>query len=226
MGLLQENELVWSPIVANTRMNRSRQASGVNSYEKEFKFAPERFLLDRINKNGSCSWLDICCGEGRALKQTFDYLVKLGLADSAVLHGVDILETSSKTNSTGVTIFSESAVSWTPKEHYDLITCSHGLHYIGDKLRVVEKALGSLKSDGELYAHLDLSNIVIERAESSNLLKLKFKESGLGYNQRTKLLTRRGNADISFGLLYQGADDKAGPNYTGQDSITPHYKIT
>ncbi len=44
MKLLTESELIWSPIVANNRMNRKRRASGINSYEKELKFKPETFL--------------------------------------------------------------------------------------------------------------------------------------------------------------------------------------
>jgi len=46
MKLLAEKDLIWSPIVANSRMNRARKSSGVNSYEKEFKFKPENFLED------------------------------------------------------------------------------------------------------------------------------------------------------------------------------------
>ena len=41
MKLFPENELVWSDVVANTRMNRKRSAVGVNSYEKELKLNPE-----------------------------------------------------------------------------------------------------------------------------------------------------------------------------------------
>lgn len=33
MKLLSENELVWSWVVANSKMNRKRNASGVNSYD-------------------------------------------------------------------------------------------------------------------------------------------------------------------------------------------------
>ena len=46
-----------------------------------------------------------------------------------------------------------------PIEKFDLITCVHGLHYIGDKLAVIQKAAGWLKADGTLLANLDLNNL-------------------------------------------------------------------
>ncbi len=35
MHLLPEDKLQWSPIVANSRMNRERNSSGINSYEQD-----------------------------------------------------------------------------------------------------------------------------------------------------------------------------------------------
>ena len=46
-----DDELIWSPIVVNSRMNRSRTSSGINSYEKEFKFKPEEFLSNILHTN-------------------------------------------------------------------------------------------------------------------------------------------------------------------------------
>lgn len=83
MKLLSEKELVWSWVVANSKMNRKRNASGVNSYEKELKIQPEVFLEKFIRQFGQVKWLDICCGEGKALIQAAEYLRAKGLQDNA-----------------------------------------------------------------------------------------------------------------------------------------------
>lgn len=56
MKLLSENELVWSWVVANSKMNRKRNASGVNSYEKELKIKPEVFLEEHIRQFGTARY--------------------------------------------------------------------------------------------------------------------------------------------------------------------------
>lgn len=52
MKLLSEKELIWSTVVANSTMNRARNASGLNSYEKEFRSKPEQFLYKHIEQFG------------------------------------------------------------------------------------------------------------------------------------------------------------------------------
>ncbi|WP_188316251.1 hypothetical protein [Chitinophaga agrisoli] len=74
MELLSESELIWSSVVANTRMNRERNASGINSYEQEFRFKPEDHLITTIHKQGYAKWLDLCCGQGKASSCINDYL--------------------------------------------------------------------------------------------------------------------------------------------------------
>jgi hypothetical protein len=49
------------------------------------------------------------------------------------------------------------------------------------------------------------------------------KENGLDYNSRSKILQKVGGAEIRFNLQFKGADDKAGPNYTGQEAVTSYY---
>ena len=39
----------------------------------------------------------------------------------------------------------------------------------------------------------------------------------------TQVEPGRGPAEIDFDLLYLGADDTSGPNYSGQDAVTSHY---
>lgn len=68
--LLDHNALEKSVVVANSRMNRERGAVGVNSYEQDVRLNPVAYLLNRLNVCGSTSWLDLCCGRGRALLET------------------------------------------------------------------------------------------------------------------------------------------------------------
>ncbi|WP_238430061.1 class I SAM-dependent methyltransferase [Chitinophaga agri] len=224
MKLLTESELIASPVVANSRMNRERNASGVNSYEKEFKFRPEDFLAEYIQAHGHVKWLDICCGEGKALIQAASHLSALQLHDKATLKGMDLIDGFDPVPA-GISCVSfdiQSAVTWEPTEKYDLITCSHGLHYVGDKLKVLSRIFASLSENGVFYGHLDLGNIMI-MAVGDDYLKRAFKKNDIQYNGRTKLLYCKGPRTVTFGLNYVGADDKSGPNYTGQEAVTSYY---
>ena len=121
MKLLPEDRLVWSPTVVNSRMNRERNSSGVNSYEQEFKFQPEEYLLTKVNESGQASWLDICCGHGNALIQTAEYFKKLGQQDKVKLKGIDLVD-SFPTMDSGITcleLIAESIINWNPDQTYD-----------------------------------------------------------------------------------------------------------
>ena len=63
--------------------------------------------------------------------------------------------------------------TWQPARAFDLITCVHGLHYIGDKLALLARAAGWRV--------------------------------------------------VSFPYDYLGADDRAGPGYTGQPAVHSYY---
>ncbi|WP_107074620.1 hypothetical protein [Micromonospora sp. MH33] len=52
-----------------------------------------------------------------------------------------------------------SVTSWSPPRRFDLITCVHGLHYLGDKLAVLTRVAGWLTDDGRFIADLDLDGI-------------------------------------------------------------------
>jgi ubiquinone/menaquinone biosynthesis C-methylase UbiE len=225
MELLPENKLIWSPVVANTRMNRERKASGINSYEKEFGFKPESFLEARIMENGHAAWVDLCCGRGNALNQTAAYLEEKGLMDKAILEGVDLLDTITSNVENKIRYQFLPLLQWKPEKEYDLITCSHGLHYIGDKIKAIQQAFSALKPTGLFIANLDLVNMVIEGETSTKYLKKIFSEHKIQYDGRKKLLQQTGKRYIEFGLEYKGADDKAGPNYTGQDVVTSYYVL-
>jgi hypothetical protein len=85
-----------SAVVANCTMNRERQLDGVNSYARELGFNPLDLITGRLAGAGgrpaaaTAGWLDLCCGNGRALIQAADRLRRAGLAGRSVLAGVDL----------------------------------------------------------------------------------------------------------------------------------------
>jgi trans-aconitate methyltransferase len=224
MSLLHEKDLIWSAVVANSSMNRDRKASGINSYEKEFKFIPARFLEKIIEEQGRATWLDLCCGSGLALVQTHTELVRKGLQQQVQLKGIDLLDTfpPEAANKAGLTFEVTSVVDWQSDQSYDLITCSHGLHYLGDKLKVIAMACSALTTNGHFIAHLDLQNIAVPAGIS---LKKLFSADGIQYSTRTRIIRRTGTLAFNTGLSYVGADDQAGPNYTGQGAVTSYYNL-
>lgn len=198
----------------------------MNSYEKEFKFRLEDFLADKIKELGLCAWLDLCCGEGRALLQACEYFSRSGLQEKIKLTGIDLLEVIQPADEKKPFLSFEAAsvVTWQPKMKYDLITCSHGLHYLGDKLKVIAMATACLNDSGLFVAHLDLQNVLIDGLPSAPLMKHLLKKYEIEYNTRSKIIKRQGPVNIDFKLEYLGADDNAGPNYTGQPAVTSHYR--
>ncbi|MFL5743673.1 MAG: methyltransferase domain-containing protein [Niastella sp.] len=189
MKLLAENELIWSWVVANSKMNRERNASGVNSYEKELKFRPEEFLEKHIQQYGQVKWLDLCCGQGKALIQTGEWLLSKGLQDKATLKGIDLVD-AFQTISRDITCVDfevRSLVDWSSIVQFDLITCVRGLHYIGDKIKVLASVFERLTPEGVFIANLDLSNIQIENIDTEDYLLHCFKKHDVQYNRRTRI---------------------------------------
>lgn len=222
--LLQEEALAWSTVVANNRMNRERAAKGINSYEKALRFDPIAFLEKRRTPP-TCDWIDLCCGSGNALIQTVQYFQDKGLEENYSLTGIDLVDFfATHQVNRHLQLKTLNLCHWTPELQYDLITIVHGLHYIGDKIGLIAKAITSLKKDGFFIANLDLNNIIIkDQQDSANFLKAYFKENNLDYNTRTKILSTTGTQHLIPKLSYLGADDQAGPNYTGQSAVNSFY---
>jgi trans-aconitate methyltransferase len=106
--------------------------------------------------------LDLCCGSGRAVIQAAGELDRVGLAGRAELVGVDLVDAFDPAPAPawpGLELVCASVSTWTPARSFDLITCVHGLHYVGDKLAVLTRSAGWLTADGRLVADLDLSSI-------------------------------------------------------------------
>lgn len=64
----------------------------------------------------------------------------------------------------------------------------------------------------------------MEGARTSRVITSQLRGAGLVYDSRKKLLSCRGQTDIRLPFDYIGADDQAGPNYTGQPAVNSYYR--
>jgi len=227
MKLLDDASLELSSVVANSRMNRQRRAVGVNSYGKEFGVDPITYLAERLDTAQSTSWLDLCCGRGCALIDAAESFRHHCLAHSVVLHGVDLVDLFDDIphGMPCPQLESASLHHWEATRKYDLITCAHGLHYVGDKLSLVERMARWLTVDGMFLANLDLANLCLADGQPlGRRIAKRFRDCGLVYNRRRHLLSCVGAKSLSLGYRYIGADDTAGPNYSGQEAVNSYYE--
>jgi SAM-dependent methyltransferase len=226
--LLDAVALEKSEVVANACMNRQRNLAGANSYEKDLGFAPLDFLKKGLEKPHEAAWLDLCCGTGRALIQAAEVCRTASLDRRVRLTGVDLVPMfdSIPPGLDGVRLVAASVERWATEERFDLVTCVHGLHYIGDKLGLVQKASGWLRDGGLLLVHLDYRNLRINGRKSSGAqIGKDLRRAGFRYVPGRRLLI--GSAQTPRNLLpyrYLGADDQAGPNYTGQAAVDSYYE--
>lgn len=224
--LLPENELIWSPVVANNRMNRERQANGVNSYEKEVGFRPEDWLLEVLATQPVAHWLDVCCGKANALVQTAQNLADH--QDRLRLHGLDLVEFFAPipAHLQCIQLFTGSIVQWLPPlPSYHFISCIHGLHYVGDKLKAIAQLMQWLAPEGKLVASFDLASVQVKNDPQGNQVLAWFAKVGIAYNDQQKLISAQASSPhlLHFPIAYLGADDKAGKNYTGQEAVVSYY---
>src|SRR5690348_14238709 len=142
-------------------MNRERQLTGPNSYTRELGVDPLDYLVRR-SQYTEVGWLDLCCGTGRALSQAAEHLHRAGQAQHVALVGVDLVDAFDPTpppQPTSLRLSCADVTTWAPDRRFDLITCVHGLHYLGDKLATLCRAAGWLTDGGLLIADLDLTSI-------------------------------------------------------------------
>jgi trans-aconitate methyltransferase len=118
-----------------------------------------------------------------------------------------------------------SVMTWEPEGRFDLITCVHGLHYVGDKLGLLQRAASWLDGDGLLLAHLDFDNLRLSDGQAARReFRKVLREQGLTYRDHKHLLCCQGHRTLHLPYHYLGADDRAGPNYTGQDAVNSYYR--
>jgi hypothetical protein len=117
-----------------------------------------------------------------------------------------------------------SVLHWHPVGWFDLITCVHGLRYLGDKLGLIIRAASWLKDDGLFVANLDLNNIKLADGRSaSRIVARELRRVGIDYDRRSRLLRCRPLTEVEFPFRYCGADDQARPNYTKQPAVDSYY---
>ncbi|QDT88503.1 class I SAM-dependent methyltransferase [Gimesia algae] len=224
--LLTNSELEWSDVAANSRMNREREITGTNSYTADLKLNPLDFLMTRARTHSTVRWLDLCCGSGRALIQADEYF--RAQQQSIQILGIDLVDLFQPVEDSTSTLKLETASlhDWTTSKKYDLITCVHGLHYVGDKLKLIADAASWLKADGTCITHLDLANLQSSTSNWSDREKRVFLQRyQLDYNPRRHTLTCQGYQTIEFPCRYLGASDQAGPNFTGQPAVHSVYEL-
>ncbi|KUL21526.1 ubiquinone biosynthesis methyltransferase UbiE [Actinoplanes awajinensis subsp. mycoplanecinus] len=214
---MDDRALHASSVVANCAMNRERQLAGVNSYARELGFDPVEWLAALPGEG--VGWLDLCCGSGRALLQAAERV----RAD-AQLVGVDLVD-AFLTQGGRPTLVAAPVESWTPDRRFDLITCVHGLHYVGDKLGVLGRVVSWLTPGGRFVADLDLDSVRVgDGRAAGRRLVAGLRAAGIDYDARRKRISCVGARELSLAYQYLGADDRAGPNYTGQPAVHSHYQ--
>jgi SAM-dependent methyltransferase len=222
MDLKNDRELSDSPVVANCRMNRERELTGGNSYARDLGLAPVDFLRARLENRKTVRWLDLCCGRGRALiEAAWDLSDE---AERVQITGIDLVGMFDPADLPNLRLIEISIENWIPAGSFDLITCVHGLHYVGDKLGTLAKAVSWLVDDGCLVAHLDQKNLKHDRHSDFGRVAVRhLRESGLTYDSRKRIVRCESRREMESPWLYRGADDTAGPNFTGQPAVDSWY---
>ena len=224
--LLDNDALELSGVVANSAMNRERGCTGKNSYVRELSFDPLDFLKSRIETRRQASWLDLCCGRGRALIEAAEALAPFSSGSNLKLLGIDLVAMfdSYSPELSFIRLQEFTVSSWRPDCLFDLVTCVHGLHYIGDKLGFIQNAASWLKEHGVFLANLDPDNLKFPNGvNGGNKIIRDLRKIGFEYHAGKHLIVCKDRKDFTLNYRYLGADDAAGPNYTGQAAVNSHY---
>lgn len=227
MRLLSDESLERSAVVANCRMNRERNLLGSNGYDRELGLNPLDFLKERAADHLT-AWLDLCCGTGRALIQAARVVQTEGLASRIEIVGVDLVGMFDQPapDLSCLRLMEASLSTLNPDRQFDLITCIHGLHYIGNKLAVIARAVSWLTDDGLFVANLDLTNLKPSDGRgAARRVTADLRRAGLDYGRKKRLVVCQGRKAIDLSYRYLGADDQAGPNYTGQHAVDSYYEV-
>jgi SAM-dependent methyltransferase len=180
-------------------------------------------ITARLAKADTFRWLDLCCGSGKALADAVRALDAPGLA----VTGVDLAGHFSPDVPTQVDLQTASITTWAPTLSFDLITCVHGLHYVGNKLGALSKAVSWLTADGLFVANFDPAGVRLPGGSpAGRRLSAAMRTAGFDYDGRNRRIRREGHATVEFSYRYLGADEQAGPNYTGQPAVHSYYEIS
>ena len=208
-------DLERSDVVANCPMNRQRTLHGSNGYDRDLGLDVWACLRARPHPR----WLDLCCGTGGALRAAADRLC--AQAAPADLVGVDLVGDAPP--HPGVRWVEANVERWDPEERFDLITCVHGLHYVGDRLGLIARACAWLTPDGVFCANFDAGAVQLQGGSARQVARW-LREGGVDYDARRKRLRCEGPRTLRVPWDYVGADDTVGPNYTGQPGVIAVYR--
>lgn len=221
--LVDDSVLARSDVVANCRMNRERRFLGSNSYSADLRLDLESLLRNRLECCTEVAWLDLCCGSGRALVDAAGIFEAECRRGRLRIVGVDLVA-GFPDPPAGVQFLEAALQKWRPAQAFDLITCVHGLHYLGNKLEFIRRAVSWLTPGGTFAAHLDLSNLRHTGfARFGSVVGRHFRLAGMEYHRCFRRLTARSPCNFEFPWTYLGADDTAGPNFTGQPAVNSWY---
>src|SRR4029077_16266942 len=99
----------------------------------------------------------------------------------------------------GLRLVEASLRTWRPEGRFDLITCVHGLHYVGDKLGLIARAASWLTEDGMFVASLDLRNLKLaDGRPAGRKVTSRLRRGGLGYDPRRRLIRCRGRKSLGL----------------------------
>ena len=222
MELIPDDVLEESAVVANCTMNRQRSLRGSNGYDVELRFDPMDYVV-QASEHAPVRWLDLCCGSAMALGEAATIIAEKNLPVEIV--GLDLVGMFAVPSNGNLTLITASLNDWEPDEPFDLITCVHGLHYLGDKLGVLASIRSWLKKRGRFAANLDMGNIKVVGRKTSRAVSRWLRETGFDISTQHKLITCNSGGNKPSPFEYLGADDQAGPNYTGQPVVDSHYRI-
>lgn len=235
-ALMDAVTLSRSGVVANNRMNRERRFVGENSYSKDLRLDLDAFLAERLaldstsvdrptSSSGPVQWLDLCCGQGFALREALSAFPSRPGRRSLEIVGVDLVADPQNREPHPQLLIVEAALpNWQPDRAFDLVTCVHGLHYLGDKLSVIAMAVASLTPGGLFAAHLDPANLRHPGESRFGSAVVRWlKRSGVEYHARFRRIVCRGSRRLEIPWRFLGADDAAGPNFTGQPAVNSWY---
>ncbi|MEV0272286.1 methyltransferase domain-containing protein [Hamadaea sp. NPDC050747] len=228
VDLISDGELESSSVVANCAMNRERGLTGSNGYGRELGFdVLDELRLRLRDDHRPVRWLDLCSGSGRALLEAAQLLEQEGLTNRAEIFGVDLVDYFVPGLPVPpVRLATASVTIWQPPADvaFDLITCVHGLHYVGDKLSVLTRIAAWLTDTGVFAASFDPTSIRLQEGSvAGRPLTTALRKAGFDVDLRARRIQRRGRAEVTLPFTYLGSDDTAGPNYTGQPAVHSYY---
>ena len=82
-----------------------------------------------------------------------------------------------------------------------------------------------MAENGLFVANLDLANVKLtDGSPAGRRVAGDLRRAGLDYDRRRRLVTCRGRRVDRLPYRYLGADDRAGPNATGQPAVDSYYE--